>query len=82
MLLYPDIQKRSRDAIDKVVGADRLPDMKDYLQLPYIRCCVKEATRWFPTAILGFPHAVMEDDEYLGYRIPKGAGIMNNVSNF
>jgi len=25
------------------------------------------------------PHAVTKDNEYLGYRIPKGAGVLNNV---
>lgn len=25
------------------------------------------------------PHAVTKDDEYMGYRIPQGAGILNNV---
>jgi hypothetical protein len=32
-----------------------------------------------PTDILGVPHAVTRDDEYLGYKIPKGAGVMWNV---
>ena len=32
-----------------------------------------------PTAILGVPHAVIRDDEYMGYKIPKGAGVMWNV---
>ena len=33
-----------------------------------------------PTTILGaVPHAVTRDDEYMGYKIPKGAGVMNNV---
>lgn len=79
MVLFPEVQKRAQGHIDQIVGAERLPEMEDYPQLPYIRSCIKEATRWMPTAILGFPHAVMEEDEYLGYRIPKGAGIINNV---
>lgn len=32
-----------------------------------------------PTAILGVPHATIQDDEYMGYRIPKGASVMLNV---
>jgi len=47
--------------------------------LQYIRGCVKESMRWMPTAILGVPHAVIKDDEYMGYKIPKGAGVMWNV---
>lgn len=81
MILYPEVQQKARAAIDEVVADKRLPNMADYAHLPYIRCCVKESTRWFPTAILGFPHAVTQDDEYMGYRIPKGTGIINNVSS-
>lgn len=32
-----------------------------------------------PTAIMGISHAAIQDDEYMGYRIPKGAGVMLNV---
>ncbi|KAF1968736.1 cytochrome P450 [Bimuria novae-zelandiae CBS 107.79] len=31
------------------------------------------------TDILGVPHAVIRADEYIGYKIPKGAGAMWNV---
>ena len=79
MVLFPAVQKRIQEEVDEIVGSDRLPNMDDYSSLPYIRGAVKESTRWFPTAILGFPHAVMEDDVYRGYRIPKGAGIFCNV---
>lgn len=79
MLLYPDVQKKAQDEIDKVTG-NRLPDMNDEPQLQYIRACIKETLRWMPTTILGaVPHAVTKDDEYMGYLIPKGAGVMNNV---
>ena len=79
MVLFPEVQKRAQACIDNVVGPERLPAMDDYPQLPYIRNCIKEITRLMPTARLGFPHAVMEDDGYLGYRIPKGAGIIANI---
>lgn len=28
---------------------------------------------------LGFPHMVIEEDEYLGYRIPKGSTVFGNM---
>lgn len=79
MLLYPDVQKKAQEEIDRVTG-QRLPTMEDEPQLQYIRACIKETLRWMPTTILGaVPHAVTKDDEYMGYLIPKGAGVMNNV---
>jgi len=80
MLLFPDVQRKAQDEIDRVVGKDRLPDMSDEPNLQYIRGCVKESLRWMPTTILGaVPHAVTRDDIYMGYKIPRGAAVMNNV---
>ncbi|KAH7066938.1 cytochrome P450 [Paraphoma chrysanthemicola] len=78
MLLFPDVAKAAQEELDRVCG-DRLPNLDDEPNLPYIRGCVKECMRWMPTNILGVPHAVIRDDEYMGYRIPKGAGVMWNV---
>ena len=80
MLLYPEVQRKAHEEIDRVVGQGRLPTMDDELDLQYIRSCVKETLRWMPTTILGaVPHAATKEDTYLGYRIPAGAGVMNNV---
>ncbi|KAJ4213019.1 hypothetical protein NW759_011280 [Fusarium solani] len=79
MLIWPDIQKRGQEEVDRVVGQDRLPTMEDYDQLPFIRCCIKETLRWMPTVVLGVPHNVTKDDSYLGYQIPKDSTIINNV---
>ncbi|OHX00730.1 cytochrome p450 [Colletotrichum incanum] len=79
MVLYPSVQKQARDELDRVCGTNRLPNIDDWDSMPYIRACVKETLRWMPTAILGIPHAVIKDDEYMGYQIPKGAGVVLNV---
>lgn len=78
MLLFPEVQRKLQARIDEVAG-DRIPNMDDYPRLPYVRCCIKESLRWMPTAIMAFPHAVIQDDMYLGYRIPKGAAVLPNA---
>lgn len=78
MLLYPEVAKKAQDEIDKVCG-DRLPTLEEEYDMQYIRGCVKESMRWMPTAILGIPHAVIRDDTYMGYCIPKGASVMWNA---
>lgn len=79
MVLFPEVQKKAQEEIDRVVGSDRFPTMEDEFDLQYIRGCVKESMRWFPTDIMSVPHAVTQDDEYMGYHIPAGATIINNV---
>lgn len=80
MLLFPEAQRKVQEEIDRVVGSQRMPTMDDEQDLPYVRACMKETLRWMPTTILGaVPHAVTQDDQYMGYLIPKGAGVMNNV---
>ncbi|KAK7570068.1 cytochrome P450 [Phyllosticta citricarpa] len=82
MLLHPAAQRRAQAELDAVVGeeADRLPTMDDADRCPYTRACVKEALRWFPTAILGaMPHAASRADSYNGMLIPKRAAVVLNV---
>jgi cytochrome P450 len=78
-IVWPEVQQRAREEIDRVVGPDRLPTYDDYVNMPYIRCCIKESLRWMPTVVLGVPHAALQDDVYMGYKIPKGTMIINNV---
>ncbi|CZR65934.1 related to O-methylsterigmatocystin oxidoreductase [Phialocephala subalpina] len=80
MAIFQDAQKQAQEEIDRVVGPDRMPNMDDFDQLPFVRCTMKEALRWMPVAITGaIPHATREEDEFEGYHIPKGAGIVMAV---
>jgi hypothetical protein len=52
MILFPEVQEKARAHVEAVCG-DRLPEMVDYDNLPYIRAVMKETVRWLPTAVLG-----------------------------
>ncbi|KAF3403544.1 hypothetical protein F1880_009655 [Penicillium rolfsii] len=73
---YPAAMQKAQAELDRVVGADRLPAMEDLVDLPYTCALATESLRWRPLVPLGFPHALMEEDEYMGYRIPKGATVL------
>jgi cytochrome P450 len=75
-VLHQDKVKILQDEIDRVVGRDRLPTFEDTAQMPYLLAFIKEVHRWRPVLPGGVPHAVTEDDEYMGYHIPKGATII------
>ncbi|TDL23203.1 cytochrome P450 [Rickenella mellea] len=79
MTLYPDIQRRAQETIDKLVGSERLPDFLDRPHLPYIEAIVKEALRWQLVLPLAVPHAAVNEDLYKGYRIPAGSIVIGNA---
>lgn len=53
MTLYPHVQQRAQDEIDRVVGRARLPNLDDKDKLPYVNAMIKEVLRWAPVAPLG-----------------------------
>ncbi|GJE87615.1 cytochrome P450 [Phanerochaete sordida] len=77
--VWPEVQTKAQRQIDAVVGPDRLPSFDDREDLPAIDCIVWECLRWNPVTPLGLARHVGEDDEYRGYRIPKGTTIVPNV---
>lgn len=78
MVIHPEVQKKAQEELDRVVGK-RLPEFSDKESLPYISCIAWECLRWNPVTPFGLAHSVTEDDEYNGYRIPKGTTVLPNV---
>lgn len=79
MPLYPEVQKKAQEEIDRVLGTSRIPKVADRASLPYIDAVVKEVLRWHPVAPMGIPHMSIEDDVWEGYFIPKGSLLMPNI---
>ena len=72
-------QARIQAEMDLVVGKDRLPTFADRERLPYLHAVITEAIRFASTTPVGVPHRLMEDDEYEGMFLPKGAMVMANT---
>ena len=79
MTLYPQVQQKAQEEIDRVVGNKRLPKMDDHDNLPYVNALVKEVLRWHPVGPMGLPHMTSKDDIFHGYLIPKGAIVLANI---
>lgn len=77
-LSFPEAARKAQQELDSVVGPDRLPSFDDLENLPYVNGFVLEVMRWRPLTPLGIPHAVTQDDEYMGYHIPKGSTVLAN----
>ena len=58
MALNRDKQRLAQEEIDRVIGTERLPTIKDRPNLPYVNALIKEVMRWNPAVPLGeFPCA-------------------------
>ncbi|KAJ8701519.1 hypothetical protein PTI98_000287 [Pleurotus ostreatus] len=79
MLLYPDVQCKAQEELDRVVGAGNIPTFEDRESLPYIDAIFRELLRWRPPAAIGVPHSTTKDDIYRDYYIPKGSIIFANI---
>ncbi|KAJ3555333.1 hypothetical protein NM688_g2635 [Phlebia brevispora] len=79
MAIYPQVQEKAQRELDHVIGRNRLPEYEDLDSLPYIQALVLESLRWIPNIPMGVPHRVLEEDEYRGYRIPKGSTMIPNI---
>ncbi|KAJ6533284.1 cytochrome P450 [Mycena vulgaris] len=85
MSLYPDVQTAAQKELDAVIGTDRLPDISDRAQLPYVDALCKEVLRWHASAPTGVPHRTREDfiynrgDGSEPMLIPKDSIIIPNI---
>ncbi|KAM0352989.1 hypothetical protein ACHAPU_001874 [Fusarium lateritium] len=82
MMIYPEVQRKAQEEIDRVIGDKRLPATSDRSNMPYLDAMVKEVLRWHPIAPMGLPHTCTEDDVFEGYLIPKGSMVICNVMHF
>ena len=46
MILYPEVQEKAREELDRVIGRGRLPDFTDRDSLPYINAITREVLRY------------------------------------
>ncbi|KAG9287076.1 hypothetical protein G9A89_023041 [Geosiphon pyriformis] len=75
---HPEFQQKAHEELDRVVGRERLPTNSDFTSLLYIQSLVKETLRWAPPLSLAFRY-LEQDDEYMGYQIPKNSAIILNI---
>ncbi|KAE8611431.1 hypothetical protein XENTR_v10012448 [Xenopus tropicalis] len=81
MLLYPDVQRKVREEIDRVIGRTRKPTMGDVLQMPYTNAVIHEIQRYGDIIPLSMPHMAYRDTHIKSFFIPKGTVIMTNLSS-
>ncbi|KAF9894890.1 hypothetical protein FE257_004512 [Aspergillus nanangensis] len=78
-ILSPQKYLNLQEEIDSFVKADRIPSASDLDKMVYLKAFVSEMLRMESFVPLGFMRVVDQDDEYMGYRIPKGTIIFPNT---
>ncbi|KAJ3565869.1 hypothetical protein NP233_g7367 [Leucocoprinus birnbaumii] len=80
MLLHPNVQRRAQQELEQLLATEKrgVIEWDDREKLPYLTAVLKEVLRWRPVAPLSGPHAVIQDDEYKGYHIPKNSLVIPN----
>ncbi|XP_063431258.1 steroid 17-alpha-hydroxylase/17,20 lyase-like isoform X2 [Mytilus trossulus] len=78
MASLPEIQSNVQEEIDRVVGKDRLPTVKDRDNLSYTEATLHEAMRLGLAVPVGLPHSTICDTRVGGYDVPKDTMVMIN----
>ncbi|KAF5281156.1 hypothetical protein FQA39_LY17888 [Lamprigera yunnana] len=79
LLLYPEVQLKAQEEIDRVVGKHRPPNLFDRPQMPYLECVVLECLRLFGGRAFSIPHRAMKDSYLNGYLIPKDTIMLGSL---
>ena len=67
MAMFPDAQRRAREELNSIVGANRLPDFSDREILPYLDALLLETLRWNPAVPLGIQIFLFSSFEIMLY---------------
>ncbi|XP_053120693.1 cytochrome P450 2C31-like [Hemicordylus capensis] len=72
---HPAVEVKIHEEIDRVIGRERPPVMKDRPQMPYTEAVLHEAQRFLDLAPLGLIRMARQDVEIEGFTIPQGTTI-------
>ncbi|XP_042299572.1 cytochrome P450 2G1-like isoform X2 [Sceloporus undulatus] len=75
LMKHPEVEEKIHQEIDSVIGHNRIPAVKDRMNMPYTDAVIHEIQRFSNFIPLGLPHMVTRDTEFRGYLLPKGTNV-------
>ncbi|XP_023682988.1 cytochrome P450 2F2-like [Paramormyrops kingsleyae] len=80
LMTYPEVQARCQQEIDTVLGDKTIVSYEDRHEMPYIQATIHEAQRLSSMVPFSVFHSTTKDTQLMGYNIPKGTLIIQNLS--
>ncbi|MEQ2315760.1 hypothetical protein AMECASPLE_025748 [Ameca splendens] len=81
LMNYPHVQERCQQEIDQVLEGKDLVSYEDRNNMPYVQAVIHEIQRIANTVPLSVFHCTTKDTELMGYSIPKGTMIIQNLNS-
>ncbi|XP_059161784.1 cytochrome P450 2J1-like [Physella acuta] len=78
---YQDIQDKIFQEIENEIGTERSPTLQDKPKLVYLNAFIFETLRLASIAAQSIPRMASEETTIRGYRIPKGAVILQSLDS-
>lgn len=75
------VQERLHQELDDVIGRERLPELADKPNLPYLEATIHEVLRYSSLVPLLFPHSTTTDTNLNGFEIPRDTIVLFNAWN-
>ncbi|XP_039890447.1 cytochrome P450 2F2-like [Simochromis diagramma] len=81
LMNYPHIQERCQHEIDRVLDGKDRASFEDRHNMPYVQAVIHEVQRVANTVPLSIFHCTTRDTELMGYSIPRGTVIIQNLTS-
>ncbi|XP_060892884.1 cytochrome P450 2F2-like [Labrus mixtus] len=78
---YPHIQERCQQEIDSVLEGKDRASFDDRHNMPYMQAVIHEVQRVANTVPLSVFHCTTKDTELMGYSLPKGTLVIQNLGS-
>ncbi|RVE72120.1 hypothetical protein OJAV_G00058530 [Oryzias javanicus] len=81
MMNYPHVQEKCQQEIDRVLEGKHQVTFEDRHNMPYMQAVIHEVQRVANTVPLSVFHSTTKETELMGYTIPKGTMIIQNMGS-
>ncbi|XP_070287892.1 cytochrome P450 2E1 isoform X1 [Myotis yumanensis] len=81
LMKHPEVEEKLHEEIDRVIGPNRIPSIKDKLEMPYMDAVVHEIQRFTNLLPSNLNHEATQDTVFRGYVIPKGTVLIPTLDS-